>query len=110
MDNLEFETLTSAEFKEYMQTHKEKKYLVIDVRQASEYKDGHIPGAKLMPLSEVETRLFTLPSDRDLIFYCANGGRSQWAASLAGEAAVSGKSVYHYFCLSPRQKKPICAP
>ncbi len=95
MDNLEFETLTSAELKKYMQTHKEKKYLVIDVRQASEYEDGHIPGAKLMPLTEVETRLFTLPSDRDLIFYCANGGRSQWAASLAGEGEVSKKTVYH---------------
>ncbi len=95
MDNLEFETLTSAELKEYMQTHKEKKYLVIDVRQASEYEDGHIPGAKSMPLTEVETKLFTLPSDRDLIFYCANGGRSTWAASLAGEGEVSNKTVYH---------------
>jgi rhodanese-related sulfurtransferase len=95
MDNLEFETLSSAEFKEYMQTHKEKNYLVIDVRQASEYEEGHIPGAKLMPLSEVETRLFTLTSERDLIFYCANGGRSKWAASLAGEGEVSKKTVYH---------------
>ncbi|MGD8649210.1 MAG: rhodanese-like domain-containing protein, partial [Desulfobacterales bacterium] len=95
MDNLEFETLTSDEFKEYMQTHKEKEYLVIDVRQASEYEEEHIPGAKLMPLSQVETKLFTLPADRDLIFYCANGGRSTWAASLAGEGEVSNKTVYH---------------
>ena len=65
MDNLEFETLTSAEFKEYMWTHKEKNYLVIDVRQASEYADGHIPGAKLMPLAQVETKLFTLPSNHE---------------------------------------------
>ena len=95
MDNLEFETLTSTEFKDYMQTHKEKNYLLIDVRQASEYEHGHIPGAKFMPLTEVETKLFTLPSDRDLIFYCANGGRSQWAASLAGEGEVCTKTVYH---------------
>ncbi len=95
MDNLEFETLTSAEFREYRQTHKEKNYLLIDVRQASEYEQGHIPGAKFMPLTQVETRLYTLPSDRDLIFYCANGGRSQWAASLAGEGEVSTKTVYH---------------
>ena len=95
MDNLEFETLTPDEFTDYMQVHKEKNYLVIDVRQASEYEEGHIPGAKLMPLSEVETRLFTLPADRDLIFYCANGGRSTWAASLAGEGEVSNKTVYH---------------
>jgi rubrerythrin len=39
--------------------------------------------------------LFSLPADRDLIFYCHNGGRSQWAASLAGESEVSEKSVYH---------------
>jgi len=95
MDNLEFETLTSDEFTDYMQEHKEKNYLVIDVRQASEYEEGHIPGAKLMPLTEVETRLFTLPADQDLIFYCANGGRSTWAASLAGEGEVSNKTVYH---------------
>ncbi len=95
MDNLEFKTLTSAEFNDYMRTHKEKNYLVIDVRQASEYEHGHIPGAKLMPLTEVETRLFTLPTDRDLIFYCSNGGRSQWAASLAGESEISKKTVYH---------------
>ena len=95
MDNLEFETLTSDEFNEYIRTHKEKNYLVIDVRQASEYELGHIPGAKLMPLPEVEAKLFTLPSNRDLIFYCRNGGRSQWAASLAGESEISEKSIYH---------------
>ena len=48
-----------------------------------------------MPLTEVETRLFTLPSDRDLIFYCYNGGRSQWAASLVGESEICKKNVYH---------------
>ncbi|MGD8293110.1 MAG: rhodanese-like domain-containing protein [Desulfobacterales bacterium] len=95
MDNLEFESLTVAEFRDYVQTQKEKNYLLIDVRRAAEYENGHIPGAKLMPLTDVEARLFTLPSDRDLIFYCANGGRSQWAASLAGEGEVSSKTVYH---------------
>ena len=95
MDNLEFETLTSAEFNDYVRAHKEKNYLVIDVRQPSEYELNHIPGARLMPLPEVETQLFTLPADRDLIFYCYNGGRSQWAASLTGESEVCKKTVYH---------------
>lgn len=48
-----------------------------------------------MPLAEVETRLFSLPAERDLIFYCHNGGRSQWAASLVGEGEVCQKNVYH---------------
>jgi rubrerythrin len=95
MDNLEFETLTAVEFDAYLKNHKEKEYLLIDVRQESEYELGHIPGAKLMPLAEVETRLFSLPAERDLIFYCHNGGRSQWAASLVGEGEVCQKTVYH---------------
>ena len=95
MDNLEFETLTAEELKIFVDTHREKSFLLIDVRQPSEYELGHIPGARLMPLAEVESRLFTLPSDRDLIFYCRNGGRSQWAASLAGEGEVCEKTVYH---------------
>jgi len=95
MDNLEFETLTAEELKIIVDTRKEKHYLLIDVRQPSEYELGHIPGAWLMPLAEVESRLFSLPSDRDLIFYCRNGGRSQWAASLAGEGEVSEKTIYH---------------
>jgi rhodanese-related sulfurtransferase len=95
MDNLEFETLTADEFSAYLKNRKEKEYLIIDVRQESEYKLGHLPGARLMPLAEVEARLFSLPADRDLIFYCHNGGRSQWAASLAGEGEVSEKKIYH---------------
>ena len=95
MDNLEFENLTAEELRKYRETQPEKRYLLIDVRQPSEYEQGHIPGARLMPLPEVETGLFTLPSDRDLIFYCQNGGRSQWAASLAGEGEVSKKAVYN---------------
>ena len=95
MDNLEFKNLTGEEFDDYLKNHHEKDFLVIDVRQESEYELGHIPGAKLMPLAEVETRLFSLPADRDLIFYCDNGGRSQWAASLAGESEVCQKSVFN---------------
>lgn len=56
MDKLEFETLTAEEFDEYLKNHQEKDYLLIDVRQESEYELGHLAGAKLMPLAEVEAR------------------------------------------------------
>jgi rhodanese-related sulfurtransferase len=87
--------MTAAEFREYLESQNEGDYLVIDVRQESEYELGHIPGAGLMPLADIETRLFSLPTDRDLIFYCHNGGRSQWAASLVSESKISKKPVYH---------------
>jgi rubrerythrin len=95
MDNLEFENLTAEELKLFVDNHREKSFVLIDVRQPTEYEMGHIPGAMCMPLAEVESQLYTLPSDCDLIFYCRNGGRSQWAASLAGEGEVSEKTVYN---------------
>jgi rhodanese-related sulfurtransferase/rubrerythrin len=95
MDNLEFQTLTADELREYLESRKESDYVLVDVRQNSEYELAHIPGAQLIPLAEVESRLFSMPTDRDLVFYCHNGGRSQWAASLVAESEISEKSVYH---------------
>ena len=51
MDNLEFENLTAEELKLYVDNHREQNYLLIDVRQPTEYEMGHIPGALLMPLA-----------------------------------------------------------
>ena len=95
MDDLEFETLTADELKVFMDTHGERSYLLIDVRQPLEYERGHLAGATLMPLMEIEADLFSLPPDKNLIFYCTNGGRSQWAASLAAESEVCNEKVYH---------------
>jgi len=43
---------------------------LIDVRPASEYRAGHIPGALSVPLSELKTRLKALPKDREIVAYC----------------------------------------
>ncbi len=46
--------------------------LVIDVRDAGSYANGHIPGAISMPLSEVEKHLPELKSERrPIVTYCA---------------------------------------
>jgi rubrerythrin/rhodanese-related sulfurtransferase len=87
--------LSADDLKEYMASHHERDYLLIDVRQPGEYEQTHIPGATLLPLPEFESRLFELPGDRDLIFYCKVGSRSQMAAMLAGEGEVTEKPIYH---------------
>ncbi len=59
-------------------------YLFIDVRTVSEYEDGHIEGAVLIPLSEIGDRLSELPMDRPIVVYC-NGSscnRSGTAATI----------------------------
>jgi hydroxyacylglutathione hydrolase len=56
--------------------------IVIDVRQASEYAAGHVPGSLHMGAGELQDRLAELPRDRPLATICASGYRSSVAASL----------------------------
>ncbi|HKK33466.1 MAG TPA: rhodanese-like domain-containing protein [Desulfomicrobiaceae bacterium] len=82
------ETMFADEFKTYRSTHREREYLLVDVRQESEYRQEHIPGAMLIPLSEIEQRLGELSPDKDLLFYCRSGQRSQAAATLVRDSGM----------------------
>ena len=68
-------------------------FLLVDVRQPEEYEQEHIPGAKLMPLSELEYRLDELDEGRDLVFYCRSGKRSSAAAALARDSGLIDRSI-----------------
>jgi molybdopterin/thiamine biosynthesis adenylyltransferase len=56
--------------------------VVIDVREAEEWSTGHIPGAKHVPKSFLESRVEGAAPDRSqhVILYCQSGNRSAWAA------------------------------
>ena len=55
---------------------------VIDVREPSEWAEGHIPGATLLPLAEVPSRIGELVPDPStpLLLHCLSGARSSRAA------------------------------
>ncbi|MGH7562168.1 MAG: MBL fold metallo-hydrolase [Gemmatimonadales bacterium] len=55
---------------------------ILDVRAASEWRSGHIPGATLVPLAELPDRLGEIPADRTVAVHCQGGSRSAIAASL----------------------------
>ncbi|WP_243359546.1 rhodanese-like domain-containing protein [Fundidesulfovibrio terrae] len=55
---------------------------VLDVRQNWEYEELHLPGAKLVPLGELDSRLEEIPRDKPILVYCRSGKRSTAAASL----------------------------
>ena len=69
--------------------------LVIDVRQASEYEAGHLPGSLHIGTGELPAMLDRLPRDRPIATICAGGYRASVAASMlraAGFERVSSVS------------------
>lgn len=56
----------------------EKKAVIIDVREDSEWKEKHIPGAIHIPLAQLSARLVELEpyKNSQIITQCKSGGRS----------------------------------
>lgn len=53
---------------------------VLDVREQWEWKIGRIPGARLIPLEQLERGVHALDRKRELVVYCHHGTRSAIAA------------------------------
>src|SRR6184192_3483183 len=58
----------------------EPKPFLLDVREPWEYAAGHVPGAQLIPLGELEQRVSEVPRDRPVLAICHSGQRSLAAA------------------------------
>ncbi len=79
-------SMTATEAKGYMDGEDQDGFQLVDVRQPSEYREGHLPGARLMPVAELGERSAELDPDKPTLVYCAIGGRSRVAAQmLAGK-------------------------
>ncbi|MCY0864991.1 MAG: rhodanese-like domain-containing protein [Sulfobacillus sp.] len=60
--------------------------VIVDVREASEYRAGHIPRAKHISLGQLVHRLKEVPKDKTVVVVCRSGSRSGKAAELLAEA------------------------
>jgi rhodanese-related sulfurtransferase len=49
---------------------KEKNVLILDVRPLEEYEEGHIAGARSIPLAELKKRLKEIPKKKQIVAYC----------------------------------------
>ena len=77
--------ITAEEAKKIMDT--EEGYIILDVRTQEEYDAGHIPGAILIPNTEIEARAEEALTDKDqlILVYCRSGRRSKMAAEILVE-------------------------
>ena len=55
---------------------REQGAFMLDVRQPEEWEQAHMPGAILIPLGELESRLNEVPKDQPIVVVCRSGNRS----------------------------------
>ena len=62
---------------------------LLDVRESSEYKGGHIEGAVNAPLSSLDANQLPYPKDEPIYVICRSGNRSAQAASQLQDAGYT---------------------
>ncbi|RKP54032.1 rhodanese-like domain-containing protein [Cohnella endophytica] len=62
---------------------------MIDVRSVGEYMEGHIPGAKLIPLDQLDVRTFEIDKNREIVCVCRSGKRSASACEYLASLGFS---------------------
>ena len=79
--------------REYIHKKPPDELTLLDVRQPNEYEAGHLPGAKLIPLPDILSRIGEIDARKATVVYCAVGGRSRIAAQMI--AAQGFSDVYN---------------
>lgn len=77
------------------------KAVLVDVREADEFRAGHAPGALHVPLSR------SLPDRRDMILICRSGNRSRQAVALLAARGVAAVDVIGGMCDWAAQGLPV---
>ncbi len=67
--------------------------VVIDVREPGEYVGGHVPGAVLVPMGQLPSRVAELDRSRPVFVICASGNRSRAMADYLERAGFDARSV-----------------
>lgn len=62
--------------------------VLLDVREDAEWRAGHVPGARHIPLSRLHARAAALPPQRTVVTICRSGHRSAGAAALLAREGV----------------------
>ena len=62
-------TMTTEEVRAFLDEHDPQDYNLVDVRQPGEYEEEHIPGTKLIPITELEDRLNELDPEKPTVAY-----------------------------------------
>lgn len=90
---------------------REKRGVLIDVRERGEYRLDHYRNAVNCPYDEIESGIRCMPKNRPLVLYCEYGSTSLLAARLLGKegyevyTVIGGMhAIYDY---EAKQRNPV---
>lgn len=66
---------------------------LLDVRDEDEFAEGHVPGARNLPLNSLRAALGSLQKERPLAVYCAVGGRAHNAVRLLRQHGFNAVNI-----------------
>lgn len=72
---------------------KDDSMLIISIRKAEDYAQGHIPGSVNIPMKEMGSYLDKLPADKDIIIYCYTGQTAGQVVALLNLYGYKARSV-----------------
>ena len=96
--------IQNVNIRRIMETAVAENAIIIDVRDRSEFRRGHIPMAVNAPLSDIQRGNVNFPRGRTLIFYCESGVNSMTAARIMAE---QGFRVYNAVGGIRQYNKPL---
>lgn len=62
---------------------------ILDVREPDEWQAGHIPGATLIPLGQLSSRISEVPADQTVVVVCRSGNRSAQGRDILRAAGLT---------------------
>jgi rhodanese-related sulfurtransferase len=67
---------------------------LIDVREANEYDEAHVPGAVLVALSTLPDHIDAFVGDEPPLLICRSGARSMRACEYLAQHGIQAVNVY----------------
>ena len=87
------QSMDSEQARAYIADNPPERITILDVRQPREYEEGHLPGARLIPLTELNERFAEIDPRKPTVVYCASGNRSRIASQML--VAKGFEAVYN---------------
>lgn len=78
---------------EELERRRDHGWFLLDVRNPDEFAEARVPGARLVPLPELEDRRAELPADAPIAVICRSGARSARAVELLGVHGIGAVNV-----------------